>query len=238
MSDSSMRIARYLAAAGLASRRKSEDLVTSGRVRINGQKVRDPATNIDTAKDTVTCDGRAVRPQRKHYIVLNKPPGYTCSASDEHAARLITDIFPKHMPRLFTVGRLDRNSEGLIICTNDGTFAQTIAHPRYEITKTYHVLVRGKVTAQALKELTQGIRSDGETLRAKEALRLRKTTAGTLVEIVVAEGKKREIRRMCTHFGWRVLQLVRTRIGPIKLGQLPPGKWRHLSQQERSDLTQ
>ena len=235
--NTTIRIAKFLARAGIASRRKSEALVEAGRVSINGKIVTTPATNIDLERDDIRLDGRRVETEPHVYLVLNKPPGYTCSASDPHAERLVAELYPPGMPRLFTVGRLDRDSEGLILCTNDGDFAQRIAHPRHEIPKEYHVQVEGRVKAASLKTLvTQGIEDDGEHLQATRAVILKTVPGGALLHIILNEGKNREIRRMCEHFGWRVRRLRRVAIGPLKLDNLPPGQTRPLTPNEHRAL--
>lgn len=231
-----MRIARYLAAAGLGSRRRCERLVAEGGVRINGQATTSPATNVDPESDRVTYRGSPVTIDPRRYIVVNKPRGYTCSARDRHAVKLVTELFPRDAPRLFTVGRLDRDSQGLLICTNDGEFAQRIAHPRHQVPKIYQVLVEGRVTERKLVRLTNGIADRGDVLKAVDAGLLRQTDRGTWLRIVVTEGKKREIRRMCASCGWSVRTLIRTAVGPVELGTLAEGNWRELSAGERRAL--
>lgn len=231
-----VRIAKYLASAGLGSRRRCEELVVAGRVLVNGQPVTELGTKVDPATDAVFCDDLEVVPQRLHYLVLNKPRGYTCSARDAHARKLVGELLPKQLGRLFTVGRLDRDSEGLLICTNDGDFAQRVAHPSYEIPKRYRVWVRGKVHTSQLRGLEHGIMDTGETLTALCARIVKRRPAETELEFVIGEGKKREIRRMCAKFSWRVSRLCRVQIGPLKLGQLTAGQWRPMAAEERRAL--
>jgi 23S rRNA pseudouridine2605 synthase len=209
-----MRIARYLASCGLGARRTCERLVTAGRVAV---------------------DGKPVSPESKRYLLLNKPAGFTCSASDAHARHLVHELLPPS-PRLFTVGRLDRDSEGLLICTNDGEFANRVAHPRHEVVKTYEVTVSGNVSAEALRRLEQGIPDSGEILQAKLAELLQRTPGASVVRVKLTEGRKREIRRMCAAVGWRVKRLLRVSIGPIEDRTLPSGAWRDLTSIERDAL--
>lgn len=234
-----MRIARFLANCGIASRRQSEKLIERGEISVNGRILKSPAVNIDPAADTVKWKGKPVKPAAGKYYALNKPSGYTCSSRDKHAEQLITELFPKSAPRLFTVGRLDKNSEGLILCTNDGDFAEKIAHPRYQIPKCYNVTVSGTVSRDKMKRLCRGVKEEGELLQAIEAdiAEQRSSEAGkSLLRITVTEGKKREIRRMCEVSGWRVHRLVRVRIGPLSLNDLKPGQIRELSEQEYRQL--
>ena len=184
----------------------------------------------------MVCSGETITEQRKVYLLLNKPVGYTCSAGDDHAERLVTELFPETAARLFTVGRLDRDSEGLLICTNDGDFAQIVAHPRHEIPKRYRVWVAGNVFVAKLRRLEHGIRDRGETLRAMSVRVVNKTAGDTELEFVIAEGRKREIRRMCRNCDWRVKRLRRIQIGPVKLGGLESGAWRSMTADERQAL--
>jgi len=234
---SRMRIAQFLAAAGLGSRRSCERLIATREVAVNGSHIDTPALVVNPDTDTVTVDGRKVVATGKRYLLLNKPRGYTCSARDEHADHLVSELFAPAAGRLFTVGRLDRDSEGLLICTNDGDFAEQVAHPRYEVAKTYRVWVSGTVSEEALAVLRQGIVHRGDRLVAVAGRIIGRTRNHGIVELVVREGKKHEIRRMCGHCGWRVDRLLRTAIGPIADAKLKPGDWRDLTHDERSSLT-
>ncbi|MFW5996801.1 MAG: pseudouridine synthase [Lentisphaeria bacterium] len=236
-----IRIARFLANAGIASRRQSEKLIENGEIIVNGELLHSPALDIDPEHDVVKYKDNVVKPMPAKYYVLYKPVGYTCSNKDEHAEKLVSELFPTSVPRLFTVGRLDKNSEGLILCTNDGDFAEKIAHPRYQIPKCYKVTVFGKVTEEKLKRLCAGIKEGGENLRALDAAieELESDTGNcnpVVLRITVAEGKKREIRRMCAACGWRVHRLLRDQIGPLKLGSMKPGQIRELNDKEYRKL--
>lgn len=231
-----IRIAKFLASAGLGPRRKCEELVVAGEVTVNGGQISEPGVRVHPETDEITCRGETVVAHQKQYMLLNKPPGYTCSAADSHADRLVTELFPLAAGRLFTVGRLDRDSEGLLICTNDGDFAQLIAHPRHEVPKRYRVWVAGNIHSSQLRSLERGILHRGDTLKALSVREVKKTREQTELEFVIAEGKKREIRRMCGKYGWRVRRLQRIQIGPVKLGRLPLGAWRPMTSREKHAL--
>jgi 23S rRNA pseudouridine2605 synthase len=236
--DQPVRIARCLAAAGIAARRKCEELVTAGRVTVNGITVTTPATNVRPGKDRVCVDGQPVAPARRVVLLLHKPPGFTCSAEDAHAERLVTELLPKDAGRLFTIGRLDRDSEGLLLCTNDGELAERLAHPRYEVAKVYRVEVAGPVTPVVPRRMLEGVTDDGERLHAAEARIVTSSPAKSVLELVLKEGKKREIRRLCDHLRLKVRCLRRIAYGPLRLAGLPPGAWREVSAQELAQLQQ
>ncbi len=231
-----MRLARFLAAAGVASRRAAEEFIRSGRVQVNGKTITTPAYNVVPERDTVSCDGRPLRPAPSCVLLVNKPRGVTCSLKDAHAERLLSDILPRRFGRLFPVGRLDRDSEGALLCTNDGDLADRLMHPRYGVEKTYRVQVRGALPPGFCRTLEQGIRDEGELLRAVRARVLERLPDGAVLELVLREGRKREIRRMCRRSGLRVVRLVRVAIGPIRLGPLRPGQWRLLEPAEVAQL--
>lgn len=231
-----MRIAKYLAAAGLGSRRHCETLVGEGRVTVNGAVVASPAFDVVPGRDTVCCDARPVQLATGVYVLLNKPPGYTCSARDRHAQRLVFDLIPKPLGRLFTVGRLDRDSEGLLLLTNDGDLAQRLAHPRYGVQKRYRVWCAGVVDRKALDAMRHGVEDDGDVLRVR-AVRVLEAGAGEVVfDMVLDEGRKREIRRLCLRLGLRVHRLRREEFGPLRDAGLAPGCWRHVTPEELASL--
>lgn len=233
-----MRLARFLAAAGIASRRHAEELIRAGRVTVNGAVVATPACVVEAGRDRVTFDGREIGlPARPPLcLMLNKPPGYTCSAADPHAGRLIGELLPADAGRLFSIGRLDRDSEGLILCTNDGELAQLLMHPRHGIPKTYLVWVEGRIRDQACDLFRSGVHNNGEFLRAESVRIVNRTAAATVLELVLCEGRKREIRRMCAAAGMTVLRLQRIRIGTLALGDLESGRWRALTPAEIAGL--
>ncbi len=232
-----MRIARHLAMCGVAARRKAEELVAAGRVAVNGQTVTTPAFKLNPATDQVTVDGKPVAPPKsKTVVVLNKPVGYTCSAADEHAERLVGELLPPALGRLFTVGRLDRDSEGLLICTDDGGLAQLLAHPRHEVSKTYRVRVSPHTTQEILQRMCAGIEDEGDLLRCSQARVWKRESQTDVLELILKEGKKREIRRLCRQCGLHILRLQRIRYGTLELGDLQEGAWRHLTPAEIDSL--
>ena len=228
----SVRLARYLASAGVASRRACEELIRAGLVRVNGQTVSTPAFTVAPGRDQVDYRGAAVVPRPPVWLVLNKPPGYTCSARDEHAEKLIFELIPAHFGRLFSVGRLDRESEGLIVLTNDGDLAQDLAHPSRQVRKTYYVETRGTLSPAGLARLRQGITDAAEFLRPLTVTLLSAVGARTCLRFVLVDGRKREVRRLCAAVGLEVLLLRRERLGPLHLGTLRPGQWRALDAPE------
>jgi 23S rRNA pseudouridine2605 synthase len=231
-----VRIARFLAAAGLAARRKCEELVTAGRVTVNGAAVTSPATLVRPGTDRVCVDGKPVTPARRVVLLLHKPPGYTCSADDAHAERLVTDLLPATAGRLFTVGRLDRDSEGLLLCTNDGELAERLSHPRYQVPKTYRVEVAEPVAPAVLRRFRAGLTDQGERLCVAEGRIVSTGPTKSVLELVLKEGKKREIRRLCESAGLKVCRLCRIAYGPLLLAGLPPGTWRELTPEELTGL--
>lgn len=231
-----VRLQKVLADAGVASRRGAEEYITSGRVAVNGEVVTTLGTRVEPEKDRVTVDGRVVRPVKKLYVALNKPKGYTCTRSDPNAARLVGELLPAEWSSLYPVGRLDRESEGLLFLTNDGEFCLRLTHPRYGIHKKYLVTVPGRVEPRMLERFRKGITSDGETLKIERGRIVSANPGGCLVEIELSEGRYREVRRLFASEGLEVERLVRVQIGPIKLGELKPGRWRALTPAELKTL--
>jgi 23S rRNA pseudouridine2605 synthase len=226
-----VRLQKFLASAGLGSRRACEQLIETGRVRVNG-RVAQLGARIQLGVDRVLLNGRALKQQRLVYAALYKPVGYTCTSRDRHAGRLALDLVPKDWPRAFSVGRLDRDSEGLLLVTNDGQFALRLTHPRYKVPKTYEVTVRGSLTAADMERLQKGLVIEGERMMADKVFCVRHRGQETEFQIVLSQGKKRQIRRMLAELGHEVVRLKRIRIGPIELGDLKSGKWRLLSHEE------
>jgi len=232
----SVRLQKFLADAGIASRRASEKLILSGEVTVNGQAVRELGTKIDPLHDHVQVDGRPVRQKKKLYVAINKPPGYICSKSDPEKRKTVGDLLPREWSNLNSVGRLDYNSEGLIFFTNDGDFALKLTHPRYGVRKKYLVTTVGEVAPEHIKEFLKGVYHDGEMLRVEQGRILKSNKSHSLVELVLREGKNREIRRLFEALGFEIERLQRVQIGPVKLGQLPRGKWRALTSAEVKGL--
>ena len=229
MTGSEERLVKFLCAAGVASRRAAGDLVKAGRIAVNGRTIREPGFRILPA-DTVTLDGRPVEPAgRFHYIMLNKPRGYVCTNADPHAPRKAVDLIRLDPPvRLFSAGRLDKESEGMILFSNDGDYVARLTHPRYEIRKTYLVRVTREFTEPELTRIRTGITDGGEHLRVISIA----PAGNCLYRIVLNEGKKREIRRLTAAVGAPTLELRRIRIGGLALGDLPQGAFRELTPEE------
>lgn len=232
------RLQKILAHAGVASRRKCEELILAGHVRVNGKIVSELGTKVDPARDRIAVDGALIRIERKTYIALHKPRGYLSDIDEERGKPLAVDLVSSR-ERLYAAGRLDLNSEGLLLLTNDGDLAHRVTHPRFEHEKEYLALVEGDPDDAALAKLQKGVWYDGEILRADYVARAARhqrfgnaDRGQTWVKIVLHEGKKRQIRHMGAAIGHPVLRLIRVRIGPIDLGVLPVGKWRALSGRE------
>lgn len=221
-------IAKYLASCGIASRRAAVELVKAGRTAVNGVIVTDPSVRIQN-DDKVTVDGHPVSPETvKRYIMLNKPRGWTCSNADSHAKKLAVDLID--VPeRLVSAGRLDKDSEGLIIFSNDGEYINTLGHPSFNVRKRYHVRLDGELTARQIATLKKGIVDNGERLCPDDV----KTLGENLYEFILNEGRNREIRRMAAFCGREVRRLTRIAVGRLELGSLPVGKWRELSPEEK-----
>ena len=230
-----VRLQKFLADAGVSSRRAGEQIILAGSVTVNGQVVRELGTKVDPAHDRVTVDGRPLKSKRKLYIALHKPPGYLCTR-DTSKHHIIGDLLPKEWSSLFSVGRLDNDSEGLIFLTNDGDFCLKLTHPRYGVRKTYHVTVKGRVESMMLGKILKGIFDAGEKLKAEKAHLISANNSHSLVELELAEGKNREVRRMFEALGLTVTKLQRIKIGPIKLGELRAGRWRALTEPEIKSL--
>ncbi|HEX5222008.1 MAG TPA: pseudouridine synthase [Verrucomicrobiae bacterium] len=231
-----IRLQKFLADAGVASRRASEQFILDGRVAVNGQPVRLLGSKVDPERDEVQVDGKPVRVHKKLYIALHKPRGCVCSKKDEHERPTVYDLLPKEWQIANSVGRLDYASEGLLFLTNDGEFALRLTHPRYGVRKRYVATVEGKVEADMLSRFTKGVWHDGEKLKAERTWLLTAGKTQSVVELELAEGKNREVRRLFESQGLTVRRLVRTQIGKIKLGELKPGRWRALTQSEIKTL--
>jgi len=231
-----MRLQKFLADAGVASRRAGEQYILDGRVAVNGQTIRLLGTKIDPDHDQVAVDGKPVRAKKLVYIALNKPSGCVCSRQDELNRPTIYELIPREWDTVQSVGRLDFNSEGLIFLTNDGQFALRLTHPRYGVRKKYLATVEGEVTSAMLQLFRRGIFHEGERLQALAAKIISGTRDRCVVELELGEGKNREVRRLFESQAVTVKKLLRTQIGRIRLGELKPGKWRTLSAVEIKTL--
>jgi 23S rRNA pseudouridine2605 synthase len=231
-----VRLQKFLAEAGVASRRASEQIILDGRVEVNGQRVAELGTKIDPLHDRVTLDGQAVKAKRKLYLALNKPPGLVCSRKDEHDRPTIYDLLPKEWQPLHSVGRLDYNSEGLLFLTNDGEFSLHLTHPRYGVRKKYLAAIEGKIEPEMLHRFMKGVWYEGDRYKAEKARLISSSHSQSVVELELAEGKYHEVRRLFESQRRSVKRLQRIQIGKIKLAELRLGKWRTLTEPEIKSL--
>lgn len=233
-----MRLQKYLADAGIASRRKCEELIAAGRVSVNGTVARLGATFEEG--DEVLLDGRPVAPQREKVIILfNKPKNVICTNDEGEDRVRVSDFFTQLPYRLYTVGRLDYDSEGLILVTNDGDTANRLMHPRYGTSKTYRVLCTGWLTPEDKRRLRNGVElEDGMTSPAELRILRERQDGRTELLLTIHEGKNRQVRRMLAATGHDTLRLQRTAIGKLELGDLKPGEWRYITEDELEKLTQ
>lgn len=226
------RLQKFLAHSGVASRRAAEEIISLGRVFVNGKRVTDPAVKV-TARDKVTVDGKTVTVTRtKTYIIMNKPLGVLSSASDDRGRKCVVDLVDIEGVRLYPVGRLDYDTSGIILLTDDGDFMQRITHPKYEMVKTYEAMVKGEPEEEDLQKLRDGVElDDGMTLPAKaDVVRFKGSNA--VVKIEIREGRNRQVRRMLEAIGFPVLKLKRTAIGALELGDLRPGAYRNMKHRD------
>ena len=231
-----VRLQKFLAEAGVASRRACEEVILHGRVTVNGERVLRLGTKVDPLHDQVAVDQKPLRVRRKLYVALHKPPGCVCSRRDEHGRPTIYELLPREWGNLYSVGRLDYATEGLIFLTNDGEFALRLTHPRYGVRKTYLATIEGRAEAELPERFRRGVFHQGERLQAESARLVSASHSRSVVELDLAEGKNREVRRLFESQGLTVRRLVRTQIGKIKLGELKPGRWRTLTQPEIKTL--
>lgn len=229
-----IRLQKIISESGVCSRRKAEELISKGLVKVNGQvcKIGDKA---DPSKDIITVDGQKLKFERKkkyRYIMLNKPRGYVTTMSDELDRKNVTELLDGIDERVYPIGRLDKNSEGLLLFTNDGKFANDIMHPSRHITKTYRVTVRPGVNEEQLVKLSEGVMIDGKKTLPAAVHVLDNKPGRVVLQITISEGRNRQIRKMCEAVELEVARLKRTSIGPLKLGMLKPGTWRDLKPDE------
>lgn len=231
------RLQKLISQAGVASRRHAESLITCGRVTVNGQIVTELGTKADPAKDRIAVDGKLLSFGARHlYILLNKPVGYLTALSDNRGRQLVTELLTDVSERVFPVGRLDYNTEGLLLLTNDGEWANRLMHPRNEVEKEYHVRVRGKVNESQLKMLAAGIElEDGKTAPATVKM-VKSGDNNDWISITIHEGRNRQVRRMCEAVSLFVVRLKRVRYGSLSVSPLRPGEYRELTQEEARAL--
>ena len=232
------RLQKYIARCGAASRRAAEALILSGRVTVNKKVVTELGTKVDCDNDKIFLDGKQLLPEKKlYYIMLNKPKGYISTADDERGRKTVTELVADLDARLYPVGRLDCDSEGLLFLTNDGEFTYRMTHPGHQVPKKYQVVVSGIPQYEDLQALRKGVDiGDYVTAPAQVSLVAERERTAQL-NITIHEGKNRQVRRMCEAIGFPVLRLRRVNIGGVALGNLPLGKWRHITDAELAKLT-
>ncbi len=230
------RLQKVLAAAGLGSRRQCEELITAGRVEVDRRVVTELGVRVDPAKQEIRVDGQSLPKPKPHYYAVNKPPGILSTNRDPSGRPRVLDLLPAGNLRLFTIGRLDLHSEGLILVTNDGELANRLTHPRYGVRKTYRVQVAGRPSREVLLKLQRGMHLAEGVARVEEIRVLSHHKESSLLEMVLCEGHNREIRRILARLGHKVLRLIRVAVGPVRLGNLPPGAFRPLSREEVAAL--
>ncbi len=232
MAVEKIRLQKYLSQCSVASRRKAEELIEQGRVKINGRKAI-LGDKVDPVHDKVLVCGKPITSDdTKMYIMLHKPRGFVTTLSDEQGRKCVADLVADAGARLYPVGRLDRNSEGLLLMTNDGEFANLLTHPSRHVSKVYRVTVREKATEEQLVKMSEGMVIDGEKTLPCEITFIEKKEDRTVLRFVLYEGKNREIRKLCEAVGLTVIRLKRVEIAGVKLGMLPQGRWRELNEKE------
>lgn len=221
----------YIAKAGLCSRRKAAVLIKDGRVKINGQVAREPWTEV-LPKDHVAVNGKPIRSENLVCLAVNKPRGVTVTLEDAHARRMISELVPKKYGRLFPVGRLDKDTRGLVIMTNDGALCHRLTHPSFEVEKEYEAVVEGHLKPGSMERMRSGVEDEGDLLKVRSVSILSRDPKKSRLKIVICEGKKRHIRRMLKQVGAKVLDLRRVRIGKLELGAMKEGKFRVIERQD------
>lgn len=231
------RLSKILAEAGLASRRGSERLILAGRVSVNGETITFPGVQVDLRRDRIVVDGHPLpSPEPKRYILLHKPKGYLTSRKDPLERPIVTDLLGPERARLFPVGRLDSDAQGLLLLTNDGLLAHRLLHPRFGIPRVYEVEVKGKVSEEGLRRLRHGVILEDGPARPRDVRLLRPGTETTWLQLTLMEGRHREVKRLCQAIGHRVVTLRRTGFGPLRLRGLRPGEMRALTPGELDAL--
>jgi 23S rRNA pseudouridine2605 synthase len=232
-----VRLQRYLAMAGAGSRRHCEEFILTGRVTVDGRTVTELGFRVVPGEHEVRLDGERVRLERKTWYLLNKPVGFLCTNSDPGGRPRVIDLFPRARERLFTVGRLDEHSQGLLLVTNDGALAHRLAHPRFRVRKIYHVQVAGLPTREILEQLKRGLYFAEGRFKVADAKIVRTRGSSAVLELELLEGQNREIRRLLAKLGHKVQRLERVALGSLTLGDLPVGQYRPLAASEIAELS-
>ncbi|OXM88106.1 pseudouridine synthase [Paenibacillus rigui] len=232
------RLQKVLAEAGVASRRKCEELITAGRVKVNDEIITTLGVKVDASKDIIQVDGRTIKQEQKVYVLFNKPKGVITSASDPGGRKIVTDFLKPVKERIYPIGRLDYDTEGLLLLTNDGEFANLLTHPKHHVPRTYHATVKGVPHGTLLDKLRDGVQlEDGMTAPAEVDYHdISEDKNETIVSITIYEGRNRQVRRMFDAIQFPVIKLKRVKFGPIFLTGVPRGKFRHLSPKEVKEL--
>ncbi len=232
-----IRLQKYMADYGVASRRKSEEMIQAGRVSVNGKVIRELGVKVTPGADEVSVDGTLVVPRRQFvYLMLNKPKGYVSTTNDPQGRSTVMELLPKLDERVYPVGRLDYATEGLLLFTNDGELTHAMTHPSRELNKTYQVRIKGKLTPEAIRKLTEGMQLEDHFTAPAQLTILSERGGESQVELVIHEGKYRQVRRMFEGCGYDVLRLVRTQVGPLRKDGVKRGCWRYLKKTEIKEL--
>lgn len=235
MENTTQRLDKYLANIGIASRRSIKSLLKEQTLTVNGKRVRESGTRIDHTKDDIRLNGNLIRPPKLLYFLLNKPLGIISTTSDEFGRENVTSLIPSK-ERIYPVGRLDKDTSGLILLTNDGELTNLLTHPRYHVAKTYQLTIKGRITKDQITAFRNGIILDDGITSPAEIKIITETNTNSLISVTIHEGKNRQIRRMCEEVGIDLIALERVQFGPLSLGKLKPGKYRELTAQEVQTL--
>lgn len=229
-----VRLQKYIAMSGIVSRRAAEVMIEEGRVKVNGKKVTEQGIKVETGRDTVTVDNKPVEiKDKKYYIMLNKPAGYVSTAKDQFDRPTVVDIVKEEVgTRIFPVGRLDYETEGLLLMTNDGDFTYKITHPKFQKDKTYIAVINGGIAIPDLNRLRKGVKVEDYTTSPAQVEIMDAVGGKTAIKITIHEGRNRQVRKMFDALGYTVIALKRIKIGELELGNLPVGRWRHLTSHE------
>lgn len=232
------RLQKVLASAGIGSRRHCEDYIRDGRVTVDGKTVTELGMKVDPEAEKVCVDGERIKFQKKQYFLVNKPIGVVCTNADPQGRPRVVDLLPPYFGRLFSVGRLDESSEGLLLVTNDGELAHALAHPKFQVERVYRCIIAGLPNEETFTALRQGLHFTEGKFRMRDVRRIKANGKSTLVEVILTEGQNREVRRLFSRVGHKVLKLKRTAFGPLKIGDLESAAYRPLSPSEVRVLKQ